>query len=138
MKQSVIYEYINQFVESLNSECHAVFEHEYVSDENLKTRIKAESVSGASCFYDGCDVIELISDIVYDSTDIVIWLKNDEIREDLRIVADIPSCGKKYMRKNHVWSDGAIQCDHVIVLLRKIYDKYGCLDKVVLLTAYPI
>lgn len=138
MKQSVIYDSMNRFISSLNPECHAVFEHEYVPDEKLKTRIKAEKVLGASCFSEGCDIIELISDIIYDSTEIVLWLKNESIKEDLRIVTEVQECGKKYMRKNHVWQQGAIPCNHVVVIVRKIFDRYGYFDKIVLVTAYPI
>lgn len=138
MKQALVYNLIEECCENLTAEHHAVFEHEYKSDEKLMTRIKAEHTIGASCFNPDIDIVEAIKDAIYESETLLSYMKNDEVKDAFRISYEMENCGKKYLRKDHDWSQGALACDHIIVIVQKVYDKYGYCSKLVVLTAYPV
>lgn len=141
MKQSkmqYLYEVIEKCVEKVLSEKnHAVYEHEYKTDDQLKTRCAVEKTAGASCFTKGVDVAEKIVDIIYDSTIIIPWL-DSQTDCDLLIAVDEPKCGKKFLRSgNHVWANGSLECDKIILVLGKEKDIAGCLTKMYVKTCYP-
>jgi hypothetical protein len=141
MKQSKMqyfYEVIETCVEGLLSvKSHAVYEHEYKTDEQLKTRCAIEKTAGASCFNEGVDVVEKIVDIIYDSTVIIPWL-DSETNDDLLIVTEEKGCGRKFLRSgNHVWADGALVCDKIILILGKRRDMAGGVTGMYVKTCYP-
>lgn len=141
MKQSkmeYLYDVVGECVDSIeNNEIHAVFEHEYKTDEQLKTRCAIEKTKGASCFNKGVDIVEKIVDIIYDSTNIIPWLAADT-DEDLIITVDEENCGKKFLRSgSHVWADGALACSKIILILGKDRDIAGCVTKMYVKTCYP-
>lgn len=141
MKQSKIqylYEVIENCVENVLSEKnHAVYEHEYKTDEQLKTRCATEKTAGASCFNEGVDVAEKIADIIYDSTIIIPWL-DSKTDDDLLVVTDEENCGRKFLRSgSHVWADGALTCTKVVLILGKARDMAGCVTKMYVKTCYP-
>lgn len=140
-KNKYLYSLIEECVESMNNNHHCIYEHSYKSDEQLKTRIscRQEAIRGASCFNEDCDILEIVSDIIYESTLILPWLKLDESgKSDLRLVQEVPNCGKKFLKGfDHNWKDGAITCNKVIVILGKKLDKAGCVVQMYVKTAYP-
>lgn len=137
-RQSYYYELINRCIDEMNNEHHAVFEHSYKTDEQLKLRVGCEGVIGASCFHEDMDIVETISDILYDAVEIIPWLKNASANEDLRLVIKHPNCGKKYLKsRNHDWSKGAIPCNSIVVFLGKKMDMAGCVTGMYIKTAFP-
>lgn len=134
-KIEYLYGIIEDCVESLE-EHHAVFEHSYKTDEELKTRCAVEKTAGASCFNKGVDVAEKIADIIYDSVEILPWLKST-VNDPLRIVVEEEACGKKFLKdKKHNWDEGALICNKVVLLLGKEVDKYNCLVRMYVITCY--
>lgn len=139
VKQSYYYELINQCIDAMNNEHHVVFEHSYKSDEQLKNRVSCEPIEGASCFNEDIDIVDLVSDIIYDAVEILPWLKNSSITGDIRLVHKMPSCGRKFLKsRTHDWSTGAIECNTVVVFLGKQIDMAGGVTKMFIRTAFPI
>ena len=141
MKQSrekcaYFYEIIEECVEKLSSEKHhAVYEHEYKSDEQLKTRCRTERIMGASCFNKGINVTKVIEDMIYDSPQLMPWLFSNE--SILRIAVKSKHCGKKFLKdQKHNWNDGAIVCNNILLFLEKEYDKANCVTGIHILTCY--
>lgn len=136
-KMAYIYELIDECVENLSSvKHHAVYEHEYKTDEQLKNRCTVEKTAGASCFNEGVDVTEKIIDIIYDSADIVTWLASNS-KDVLRVVTLEENCGKKYITNfNHNWNNGSLSCSQIVLFLEKDFDKAGCLIGMHVLTCY--
>lgn len=137
-KMDYIYALIEECVESITQDTHAIIEHQYKTDEQLKTRVSVEKTIGASCFAKDVDAVELITDCIYDSIEILQWMKNNKVTEDLIIHLEQDGCGKKFIKnRTHNWEDGAIVCNVVTVILGKKMDKAGCLTGIFLKTAYP-
>ena len=138
MKQSDAYNMIGDLIDSLTEKKHhAVYEHEYKTDEQLKTRIAVEKKLAASCFAENMDVTETVCNIIEESPDVVNWILNSK-DDFLRIKVEMKDCGKKYLKNiNHNWNDGAIICNYVTVILGKDYDNYKYINGIHLLTAYP-
>lgn len=137
-RNEYLYEVIEKCINNLSSEHHAVYEHMYKTDEQLKTRCAVEKTEGASCFNAGTDIIEVVSDIIYDSVEILPWLANKDAADILRLVVASPNCGRKFLNSGrHNWKDGAIICNEVVVFLKKISDKCGCVTRLELVTVYP-
>lgn len=136
-----LYEVMNRCIEEMDNEHHCVFEHSYKTDDQLKTRLssRVEGVKGASCFYEDVDIAETVSDIIYDSMEILPWLKNTAEKTDLVVYAEYPDCGKKFLKsREHDWSTGAINCNTVALVLGKKTDIAGCVTKMYIKTCYPI
>lgn len=141
MKQSKIeylYGLIDECIDGLGNLDHAVYMHEFQSDEELQHRCKTSSVRGASCFNEGDDICEIVTDIIYDAPELIPWMKLPG-DEDLRLVVEVPACGKKFLKdfSAHDWADGALTCDHIVVILGKKLDFAGCLTSIFVRTAYP-
>lgn len=139
MKQSDAYEMIGDLIDRLTEEKHhAVYEHEYKTDEQLKTRIAVEKKNAASCFNEGIDITEVIIDAIEESSEILPWLTKSS--EDILIIkAECENCGKKFLRSiEHNWENGAITCNQFEVILSKYRDKYSFVDYIYLYTAYPV
>ena len=141
-KNMYFYGLIEECINSMDDEHHCVFEHSFKSDEQLKTRIscRQESIRGASCFNEGDDIVEIVSDIIYDAPEVLPWLKLDEPsgKSDLRLVQEVPNCGKKYLRSySHNWENGPIVCNKIVIILGKKLDKAGCVVQMYIKSAYP-
>lgn len=142
MKQSkmqYVYQIIEKCVENLQEiPSHAILEHTGKSDEQLINRIAVEKTQGASTFADGLDAVELISDCIYDSVELISWIKNNRITEDIIIHSEYSNCGRKFIKdRSHNWEDGSLPCDTVTVILGKVFDKGNCLIGIYVKTAYP-
>lgn len=138
MKQSDAYEMIGDLIDRLTEKKHhAVYEHEWKTDEQLKTRIAVEKKPAASCFNEGTDITELIINAIEESSEVLPWLTKSN--EDILIIKTAcENCGKKFLRSiEHNWEDGAITCDYVIVIIGKDYDSCKYISGIHLLTAYP-
>ncbi len=136
-KLQYFYGLIEECIDSLGSLEHAVYAHSFQDDEKLKDRCRAEKVRGASCFNEGDDIVEIVADILYDSTELLAWMKMTG-DEDLRLVVEQPACGKKFLKDfRHDWEAGALICDRIVVVLGKKLDQGGCLTKIFVRTAYP-
>lgn len=132
------YQLIEECVETFNEAHHAIFEHSFKTDEQLMNRIRCESVDGASCFSKEMDIVEVVSDIIYESTELLKWMKEKD-DGDLRLSEPVENCGKKYLSsKAHDWRKGAIPCNTVIVILGKKYDISGSVIGIYVKTAYPV
>lgn len=142
MKQSkmqYVYEIIEKCVEELETgTCHAILEHTQKTDEQLINRIAVEKTLGASTFSEEVDAVELISDCIYDSVELISWIKQDRIKEDIIIHSDCPACGRKFIKDwSHNWQDGSLPCNTVTVILGKRFDEGNCLVGIYVKTAYP-
>lgn len=134
-----VYALIEECIEKLSStDCHAVFEHEYKDDEQLKTRCRYEKIKGASCFNKGTDIVKIIEDALWDEIMIFKWLKSDTNGE-LRIVRPYKKCGKKFVNSGtHNWDDGPLTCNHVVMVFGKELDFAGCPIRLFVKTCYPM
>ncbi len=139
MKDSLFFEMLEDFEVDVLTRfyVHAVEEHSYVEDELLKNRIRVERVRGASCFSKDTDIRAMIVKMVRNSAKILVWLDSDR-KEDFVIKAKKADCGKKFLNdKSHNWSNGALPCDTIVLILGKRFDKAGCLEGFYVKTCYP-
>lgn len=130
------YELITDCAESIDTAHHAVKLHMLQSDAMLRDRIHVEKLTGCSCFLTNnlLEVVELIQDVIYESKDIVKYVMNMDIKDDIRIVANYPGIGKKFLSSKQ---EVAIPCDSVVVIISKEFDEYGFLHKLYVKTCYP-
>lgn len=140
MKQSgneYYYSLIEELIESITIEHHAVYGHANMDDEILKTRSSIEHLD-ASCFNGNSEeTIEIITDVVYEDINLLAWMKSN-VREDYIINVRKEGCGRKFLHKgSHNWQNGAIVCNNVRVILGKRFDVSGALTALYLITAYP-
>ena len=136
-RNEYLYTLIEECIESLTNIRHAIYAHAYQDDDSLKTRCKAESVRGASCFHEGVDIVEIIEDIIYDANELLPWMKLPGTNA-LRLVVPAPACGRKFLNAaSHDWKTGPIECNRIVVILGKKVDKIGCVTNIYVKTAYP-
>lgn len=131
------YRLVDGLIESINTDHHAVCEHEWTPDSHLIARLRTERTTGASCFERGLDIVESIVDAIYDASELLPWVGSG-LKDDLCIIQSCENCGRKFTCKSQ-WSEGsAIPCDKFRVIIGKEFDKAGCLSGLYLKSAYPI
>lgn len=137
-KNEYYYALIEKLVESITIEHHAVCEHDNKTDAVLKTRCSIEK-KNSSCFnFDKKEVIELITDAIYDDITLLAWIKSN-VKDDYVITTTYENCGRKYIKSGtHIWKNGSLQCDQFRIILGKKHDLSGAVIQVYLKSAYPV
>jgi hypothetical protein len=122
---------------------HAVEKHTVMTDRELLERIMFEKLQVSSAFHDAEDVLELIKQVLLDEEYetpecIEEWLSDPS---DGGLFVALKNfhrpVGRGYFREQwHEWSEGAVDCSEIEVVLEKIETVHDTTFKVV--TAYPV